>query len=340
MITTANYMIKAVVNGENYVFQYEECGDAWEALELFWHEDFGETLARVPNNGVFPLDVIAMENGKTIRVYEFTFNMAAFDHYFDKGWSASSTEPGQRYTLEQFAKDIAREKEENEEGKMKAQDFNRLSIEANNGLFSATIKAMNEIQGDDSFANAVESELFCHLWPIQVLASGRMMKHERKKMKYEKAKRLIDLQKELYQRMRRVYNNGECGNRELTGIAWHMEKNGVFAIDLKDCAINLEHSIKNDDGEGTAITVWLNLPLLEKEDPDNDKSFLAGEYDEFVDFCCLMRDERGNNPEYRDACLDCHNWRHFDLIRDTLAGLDVIEDMMNKTSKSSEQPND
>lgn len=113
MITTANYMIKAVVNGENYVFQYENCGDAWEALELFWHQDFGETLADVHNNGEFPIDVIALDNGKAIRKYTFTFNMAVFDHFFDKGWSASSGEAGERYTLTQFGKDI--ERRENKE---------------------------------------------------------------------------------------------------------------------------------------------------------------------------------------------------------------------------------
>ncbi len=112
MITTANYIIKAVVNGEHYVFQYEECGDTWEALELFWHDDFDEMLAQVPNNGVFPIDVIAMDDGKAIAVHEFTFNLPVFAHFFDKGWSASSTESQQCYTLEQFAQDIAREKEE------------------------------------------------------------------------------------------------------------------------------------------------------------------------------------------------------------------------------------
>ena len=50
-----------------------------------------------------------MLEGKVVATMSVTFNFAVFDHFFDKGWSASSQEPGQRYTLDQFAKDIARE---------------------------------------------------------------------------------------------------------------------------------------------------------------------------------------------------------------------------------------
>lgn len=109
MTTTANYMIKAVVGGETYLFQYEHCYDAWAALEQFWHEDYPETIASLPDCGTFPLDILSMLEGKVIATMPVTFNAGCFDHFFDKGWSASSHEPGQRYTLDQFAKDIARE---------------------------------------------------------------------------------------------------------------------------------------------------------------------------------------------------------------------------------------
>lgn len=112
MITTANYILKAVVDGEVFIFQYDEACDAWEALEQFWHGDYPEVLID-KGDGLFPIDVIAMDDdGKAIRKYEFMFNCAIFDHFFDKGWSASSTEPGQRYTLDQFAKDIERKSDE------------------------------------------------------------------------------------------------------------------------------------------------------------------------------------------------------------------------------------
>lgn len=113
MTTTANYILKAVVDGQVFIFQYDDCGDAWEALEQFWHGgDYAERIAMLSGSGAFPIDVIAIDEGKAIRKYEFTFNCAVFDHFFDKGWSASSTEPGQRYTLDQFARDIERREPE------------------------------------------------------------------------------------------------------------------------------------------------------------------------------------------------------------------------------------
>ena len=109
MTTTANYILKAVVDGEVFIFQYDEAPEVWDALEQFWHGgDYAEHIARLSGSGEFPIDVIAMDGNKAIRKYEFMFNCAIFDHFFDKGWSASSTEPGQRYTLDQFAKDIER----------------------------------------------------------------------------------------------------------------------------------------------------------------------------------------------------------------------------------------
>lgn len=108
MTTTANYILKAVVGGETYLFQYEHCYDAWAALEQFWHEDYPETIANLPDCGTFPIDILSMLEGKVIATMPVTFNCAVFDQFFDKGWSASSHEPGQRYTLDQFAKDIAR----------------------------------------------------------------------------------------------------------------------------------------------------------------------------------------------------------------------------------------
>lgn len=109
MTTTANYIIKAVVGGETYLFQYEHCYDAWAALEQFWHEDYPETIASLTDCGTFSIDILSMLEGKVIATMPVTFNCAVFDHFFDKGWSASSHEPNQRYTLDQFAKDIARE---------------------------------------------------------------------------------------------------------------------------------------------------------------------------------------------------------------------------------------
>lgn len=106
MITTANYILKAVVDGEVFIFQYDEAGDAWEALEQFWHEDYPEVLSS-KRGGLFPIDVIAMDGGKAIRKYEFMFNAGVFHAFFDHGHTANGT-----YTLDQFAKDIERKSDE------------------------------------------------------------------------------------------------------------------------------------------------------------------------------------------------------------------------------------
>ena len=105
MITTANYIVKAVVDGEVYIFPYDDLGDVWEALDEFYHEDYPEVLID-KGGGLFPIDVIAMDGGKAIRKYEFEFNAGVFHAFFDKGHTASGT-----YTLDQFAKDIERKKE-------------------------------------------------------------------------------------------------------------------------------------------------------------------------------------------------------------------------------------
>lgn len=78
-----------------------------QALEEFWHTDY-ESLVDCDGSGEFPIDgvVVIDDDGIVEGECHLMFNMAAFDHYFDKGWSASSKEPGQRYTWEQFLKDI------------------------------------------------------------------------------------------------------------------------------------------------------------------------------------------------------------------------------------------
>jgi len=107
MIVTANYVLVATVGNQQFLFSYEEI-NVLDTLDAFWHEDWPETISGGQDSGEFPIDVYAMENGKAIRKYEFTFNSCIFNHFFDKGWSADSKEPGQRYTLDRFAKDIER----------------------------------------------------------------------------------------------------------------------------------------------------------------------------------------------------------------------------------------
>lgn len=208
-------------------------------------------------------------------------------------------------------------------------DFNRLSIETLHKLLQAVIIAEKELQGDETFEYAVgHSELFSDLVPIQLMAFENMKK--RRSMKYCKMP-MGELLKELYQRMQMYCHYGECKGRELPGIKWSRESNGMFTITLNECAINLEHSfsdphasLEDKKEHGRLFCIGLNLPLLDEEDPENKDSHLYGEYDEFLTFCCLF----GDDNECRDIYPSEPD--HEEAIRDILAGLDAIAEMNNE----------
>ncbi len=98
-----NYMVKAVVDGEVYIFQYETSA-AVDALEQFWHDDYPDVLDG--KDGPFHVDVIAIDNGKVIRKYTYIFNAAVFHAFFDHGHTVDGP-----YTLDQFVEDIKRDDE-------------------------------------------------------------------------------------------------------------------------------------------------------------------------------------------------------------------------------------
>ncbi len=109
MITTANYIIKAVVNGSTYLFEYDDTMDIFETMEKFWHEDYPEVLADVQGIELFPMDIYAMrdDDGKVIATYPFTFNAAVFHAFYDHGHKVDGP-----YTMDDFFNDIIR-KEKN-----------------------------------------------------------------------------------------------------------------------------------------------------------------------------------------------------------------------------------
>ena len=101
MKTTANYLLIAYVDGEQYHFEYEDCGDMWEALEEFWHEDWEPEFARLKEQ-CFAVDVLATDEGKVIKRYEVAFEMSYFHHFFDHG----------HITLNEFSKAILKIRED------------------------------------------------------------------------------------------------------------------------------------------------------------------------------------------------------------------------------------
>ncbi len=213
-------------------------------------------------------------------------------------------------------------------------DQRRLSIETLTALNHAAIDAMKEIQGDRTTGEAIsDSELYCELMQISLLGYNRWLDCERKKQQYRDMK-MDDLLKALYQRMQMYYHYQECKGRELPGITCRMEQNGVFALVLGECALNLEHTFEDPDAEhydhqreGRLFYIGLNLPLLETEDPENPESHLSGEYDEFLSFCC----EFDADKEFRDV-YPCE-YSHELVIRSILAQLDQIGELAGEERK-------
>lgn len=206
------------------------------------------------------------------------------------------------------------------------QDYNRLSKETLFGLLSAVCDATRELQGADSFEDALRrSDLFCTLMDIQVRAGCFYAKRDG--MKYFKMK-LHDLLRELYLRMQMFHHYAECKGAGLPGIAHHTEE-GMFFVDLNRCAVNLEHSFSDPDREekGRLYGIGLNVPLLEREDPEREDSHLWDEYDEFLIFRC----EFAGTKECRDI-YPCE-YDHERAIIDILGGLDAIADMNNEGTK-------
>ena len=205
---------------------------------------------------------------------------------------------------------------------MKLSDFNGLSIETVSKLFSTLTAALKELQGGDTLANAVRNKLFCAMWELQAKSCNRVMEHDRKKAKYEKMDGR-ELFRELYLRMKNLHH--------FKGLSWHVEENGRFGLMLGDCALNLEHSISDmrRDGcpEGTLFCIGYD-PYIDCEDRD---SALFGRYENALNFCCSFKD--GDAEETRDVTF-FDRYPHREMLRDVLAGIDMIGDMA--TEKDSE----
>ena len=208
------------------------------------------------------------------------------------------------------------------------QDVNRMTMETLSKLNTAAYHAMKEVQGDRTLSDVVlQSDLYGDLWKVSCVGHDRFVATERRKMEYRNHS-LHDLLKELYQRMKMFHHYAVAKGAELPGIKWHIESNGFFAIDLRDCALNMEHSFEDPHAEhhdrqkeGRLFCIGLNLPLLDSEDPESEDSHLWDEYDEFLTFCCEFPDDK----ECRDI-YPCE-YSHERAIRDTLAQLDVIKSM-------------
>ena len=219
-------------------------------------------------------------------------------------------------------------------------DINRLTKESNWQLFDALTKAMNQVQGDRKTGEVIcDSELYCEMWNLQSAAFARVKRHDRKLQQYRDME-MDELLKELYLRMQTLHHYGACKGRELKGIEWIEDESGRFIIQLRDCAINMEHSICDEQRlpgwEGSISGLSGNLldisfdPDVDCDDPDGD---FYKHYEEALSFLCELNTEDPDNAEYRAVTLYHRSWRHIDLLRDTLASLDMIAEMVNEEAQ-------
>ena len=213
---------------------------------------------------------------------------------------------------------------------MKLSDFNKISIETVSKLFTALTDALKELQGGNTLADTVrDNKLFCILWEVQVWCCNRVMEHDRKKEKYLKmdGRKLL---REMYMRMATIHHYGACMGRDLKGLSWHIEENGRFALMLGECDLNLEHSVldirREDSPNGTLFCIGYDPDI----DCDDKDSALFGRYENALNFCCSFKD--GDNTETRDLTV-FDRYPHREMLRDVLAGIDMIADMAADTKE-------
>ena len=209
----------------------------------------------------------------------------------------------------------------------RVRDMYRLSIETVKDLSQALCAATGEVRRDRTTSEAVAGcPLYCDMLPLQVSVGNLWLWREKHNDKYGRME-MMELLKELYLRLQMLYNYGACKGRALPGIAWQMVETGMFAVTLKDCAVNMEHTFQEEckDRKGLLFAVGLNLPLLESEDPEDQESHLCGEYDEFVTFATEFKGYGEVKDVYPSA-----NYTNEQAVRNILGSLDLISEMNNE----------
>lgn len=186
------------------------------------------------------------------------------------------------------------------------------------------------IRGDKSFEEAWKDELYRSVFRLMIKSVKRNSDHEIKKAAYSRVGDMGELVQVLYDRMTTYYNRTCVVGAELPGISWSMESNGVFVITLKECAINMEHTLANEDESelaqrGIVFNVWLDVPDM-GEDEDEESFSPDRNCCKYVGFTCDF------GGEYKDVVfkpIDC-NHEHLELVRNILADFDVIDEMAGK----------
>lgn len=213
-----------------------------------------------------------------------------------------------------------------------ANEINRVSTANCEKVSTILSDICKELQGDKTLQEAMASKLYCDCLELQMKATARCMKHDRKKMDYDRIEDMSVLLRKLYDRL--SYYHHECcaKGHDLPGIEWNLDGKGVFVVCLDECALNMEHPVKVTESDGAyeigktgkAFNVWLDVPDLEADYPDGvGDDFPVHNY---IGFCT----DFGGDCE--DVCFkpNDHDPDHLDLVRDILADFDVIGEMAGR----------
>lgn len=187
------------------------------------------------------------------------------------------------------------------------------------------------IRGDKSFEEAWKDELYRSVFRLMIKSAKRSSDHGIKKAAYSRVGDMGELTSALYDRMTTYYNRACVEGVELPGISWSMNSNGVFVITLKECAINMEHTLANEDEfepvqRGVVFNVWLDVSDVEEVEGEEPFSPDHDCY-KYIGFTC---DFGGEHKDVTFKPTD-YDHKHFELVRDILADFDMIDEMVERS---------
>ncbi len=201
-----------------------------------------------------------------------------------------------------------------------------------------TTQLYDAIKGNKSFEEAWNDELFRSVYRLMRESTVRSADHGVKTFAYDKMN-MGQLLGKLFDRLSMFYNCGYADGAELPGIAWSMESNGIFAITLKDCAVNMEHSVEipSEDSayihdRGMVFNVWLDVPDMEDDDPSDAEGRAYGNGYKYVGFTAQFG--YGDKAQYKDVTFEPTDSidNHKKLVIDILADFDMIDEMLKEAA--------
>lgn len=190
------------------------------------------------------------------------------------------------------------------------------------------------LKNGKDFVDAWSDELYRSVYRLMTESARRCSFHSVKTFAYDDMGmgKLLD---KLFDRLSTFYNYGYADGAELPGIAWSMESNGTFVITLKECAVNMEHSVEipSEDSaythdHGMVFNVWLDVPDMEDDDPSDTEGRAYGNGYKYVGFTAQFG--YGDKAVIKDVTFEPFDsdHDHKKLVKDILADFDMIDEKL------------